>query len=162
MARGTLIVAFALALSACGGKDKTPPTVVKGSLQASADLNPDIRGRPSPLLLRIYELKSTSTFMNSDFYSLFDKDEQLLGADVQGREELSILPGETKNFERQLKADSKFIAVFGAYRDVERAGWRAVMPIAPAKTTQVTINANRRAVAITGKEEAAKRKLWPF
>ena len=154
------IATAALLVGGCGGKDKTPPTVVKATLQSSADLNPDLRGRPSPLLIRIYELKSASTFNAADFYSLFDKDEQLMAADIQGREEISIPPGDSKAFERQFKPDSKYIAVLGAYRDIEHARWRAVYEIAPAKTTQVSINLSKLAVSITGQQEEPKKKKW--
>jgi type VI secretion system protein VasD len=159
------VAAFALLVAGCGGKDKAaPPTVVKSSLQTSADLNPDLRGRASPLLLRIYELKSASTFNAADFYSLFDKDEQLMAADIQGREEISVMPGDRKTFERQFKPDSKFIAVLGAYRDIEHARWRAVYEIAPAKTTLVSIYVGKLALSITGEqqEEPKKKKLLPW
>jgi type VI secretion system protein VasD len=160
------VAAAALVAAGCGGKDKTPPpTVVKSSLQSSVELNPDMRGRASPLLLRVYELKSASTFNATDFYSLFDKDEQLMAADIQGREEISVMPGDRKTFERQFKPDSKYIAVLGAYRDIEHARWRAVYEIAPGKTTQVSIYVGKLAVSITGEQQEEpkkKKKLLPW
>ena len=42
-----------------------------GSIQASADLNPSVSQRPSPLLLRVYELKTAAGFNQADFMALY-------------------------------------------------------------------------------------------
>src|SRR5262245_7547709 len=55
---------------------------VKGAITAAADLNPDFHGRPSPVVLILFQLKSVDTFKNADFASLFDPKAPVLGADV--------------------------------------------------------------------------------
>ena len=59
--------------------------------EASGDLNPNAEGRASPLVVRIYELKSFSIFKNADFMSLYEKDDQVLGRELVNKEERGIL-----------------------------------------------------------------------
>ena len=100
----------------------TPVTL---TVAASVDVNPDSRNRASPILVRVYALKSTGPFDNADFFSLFEKDQATLGAELVQREELLLKPGDSRLLKMTLAADVKAIAVMGAYRDLERARWRA-------------------------------------
>jgi type VI secretion system protein VasD len=102
---------------------------VKATLNADKSVNPDINGRPSPIVARIYELKSLSVFNNADFFNLFEQDVALLGDELLMRDELHFQPGETKPFERELQPDTRYLGVIGAYRDIENATWRRAIEI---------------------------------
>ena len=69
----------------------------------------------------------------ADFFSLFEKDQATLGAEMVQREELLLRPGESKKLELTLAADAKAIGVMAAYRDLERARWRDVRVVEPGK-----------------------------
>jgi type VI secretion system protein VasD len=118
-------------MAGCAGKPilAPKPKVLTINLLAAASLNPSASGRPSPVVVRVYELKAAAPFEAADFVSLFDKDQAVLGADVVARDEFVLSPGETVAIKRDLSADSKFIAVMAAFRDLERAKWRAVVPL---------------------------------
>ena len=81
----------ALALAACSSAPK--PGSVSGSISAAADLNPSVSQRPSPLQLRIYELRTAAAFNQADFVALYQSDTATLGADLVAREELMLQPG---------------------------------------------------------------------
>ena len=50
------ICSLAIALGACGGgAPKATPT--RASLVVAGDVNPDSSGRPSPVVVRLYQLK---------------------------------------------------------------------------------------------------------
>ena len=102
---------------------------VKASMNADKSVNPDINGRPSPIVARIYELKSLSVFNNADFFNLFEQDVALLGDELLMRDELHFQPGETKLLERELQPDTRYLGVIGAYRDIENATWRRAIEI---------------------------------
>lgn len=51
-------------------------------LQASEELNPDLRGRPSPIVVRLLELKNPSSFNNADFFSLYQRPKESLMPDL--------------------------------------------------------------------------------
>ena len=104
---------------------------IKADMHADNGLNPDLNGRPSPLVVRLYELKSLSVFNNADFFNLFEQDVALLGDELQMRDELAFQPGENKTLQRELRPDTRYIGIVGAYRDIENARWRNSIPIAP-------------------------------
>ncbi|MEB0104693.1 type VI secretion system lipoprotein TssJ, partial [Pseudomonas sp. CCI3.2] len=43
------------------------------TLAASDQLNPDLHGRPSPIVVRLIELKNPVAFENADFFSLYER-----------------------------------------------------------------------------------------
>ncbi|MES2356136.1 MAG: type VI secretion system lipoprotein TssJ [Pseudomonadota bacterium] len=122
-------------LTGCATAPK--PIAVKASLEAQKSINPDLRGRPSPVVVRVYALKSLAAFNGADFFSLFDKDKEVLGADLIDREELQLLPGQQRALEKVFPPETRHIAVIAAFRDLERSQWRATADI-PAKQTKIT------------------------
>ena len=120
-----LSVACGISLAAGCGTMRSSPPVVQGSIKAAATTNPDPRGRPSPIVMRLYELKSAATFNSADFFALFDKESETLGGDLVGREEYDLRPNETRPYRGQLQADTKVIGVVAAFRNLEK------IPLAP-------------------------------
>ena len=136
----------ALLLSACAAKPPPPPASVTGTVQASNQINPSASKRPSPLLIRIYELKSTATFNAADFMSLYQRDQAELGGDLLAKEEFVLAPGETKTFAKKLAPDTRFLGVVAAYRDLEHAKWRTVVTVQPNQPQKMTVTAGELAV----------------
>jgi type VI secretion system protein VasD len=145
--RPAAALAAALLLAACAGAPK--PASVTGTIQASAEVNPSASNRPSPLLVRIYELKSAAGFNAADFMSLYQRDQAQLAADMIAKEEFVLAPGETKTFAKTLAPDTRFLGVVAAYRDVEHAKWRSVVPIQPNQPQKLTVKAGELAVEAT-------------
>lgn len=141
---------FAAALCACGSAPK--PTPVNGVIEASPRINPSISKRPSPLLVRVYELKSATAFNSADFMSLYQRDQAELAGDLVGRDEFTLAPGESKAFAKTLAPETRFLGVVAAYRDLERSTWRSVIAIEPGKKQQVVIRADELAVSATVKK----------
>ena len=137
----------ALLVSACASAPK--PTLVSGTIQATAQINPSPTKRPSPLLVRIYELKSAAAFNAADFMSLYQRDQAELAADMVAKEEYVVAPGETKAFTKTLGPDTRFLGIVAAYRDLEHAKWRSVVPIQPGQKQQVTVKVDALAVEAT-------------
>lgn len=125
------VLLVGLILSACSSgppkSDKARMTVI-----AAADVNPAADGRPSPIVLRIYQLKEDAKFNNAEFFALFDNDQQALGPDMLAREEVELNPGEQRKVEFEVTGDAKYVGVMAAYRDIRNAQWRATQA-APKK-----------------------------
>jgi type VI secretion system protein VasD len=102
-------------------------------------------------VFKLYELKSLAAFNGAEFFALFDKDKDTLGAELVNKEELRLMPGDSRKLERKLQPDTKYIAAMAAFRNLERAQWRASMAVVPERTTQVTIRLEGTNVSITGK-----------
>jgi type VI secretion system protein VasD len=121
----SLLVLLAVAGCASGPKK---PAEVRLALQASADTNPDAAGRPSPVVVRLYQLKNDAAFIAADFFAIYDNEQPTLAADLIGREEFTLAPGERRSVPLAVSPDAKFVGVIAAYRDVRGAEWRAVVP----------------------------------
>lgn len=141
------VTAMVVSLVACSGAPKA--TTVNGSIEAAMGLNPSVTQRPSPLMLRIYELKSAATFNQADFMSLYQSDQVTLGADLVAKEEMMLQPGESRPYTKKLSAETRFVGVFGAYRNLEQATWRSIAAVQPGQSQKIAIRAEPLAVAAT-------------
>jgi type VI secretion system protein VasD len=127
---------------------KPDPTVIEAKAEASAQVNPDARKRPSPVVVRVYELKSRTQFDATDFISLFERDKDVLGGDLVARDEFVMRPGESKDIKKQPAPETKFLAVLVGFRDLEKSRSRAVIAVEPNKTNRWLIKIDPLAVAI--------------
>jgi type VI secretion system protein VasD len=125
--------------------------VLQIDVTAAANANPDSHGRASPVVMRLFELKSLAAFQNADFFSLFERDRETLGSDLVAKEEMVLLPGDRREFKRELHADTRFIALVAGYRDIERSRWRASMPVKLNQATPVSISVQEQEITVTSK-----------
>ncbi|RDK02446.1 type VI secretion system lipoprotein TssJ [Paraburkholderia lacunae] len=132
-----------------------PPQLIDVTLKAAAELNPDVTGRPSPLAVRLYQLKSASKFSNADFFALFDHDNALLGADLLAREDLQIEPGASRTVVLERAREVRQVAVLAAYREVDSASWRAVVDVWAADVKRVEVRLEALGVVIAAGAGAA-------
>lgn len=121
-------VSVLVLLSACASKPPEDVTL-KGSVQAADTLNPDSQGRPSPLVIKIYQLGAKDKFELAEFFALFDQPDAALGGDLLAVEDIMLKPGELRPYEGEFDPTTKYIGVIAAYRDIHQAKWRAVVPM---------------------------------
>ena len=112
-------------------------------------VNADSRGRATPVVVRYYVLQNTAAFDSADFFSLFERDEALLGAAQLVREEATLRPGQTLKVELSPQGEAKYLAVLAAYRDVNKIRWRATAPIPQNKTTAYTVRVGAQGISIS-------------
>ena len=127
------LAGIALLLYACAAKPPKPADTF-AVLSASADVNPDADGRPSPVVVRIYQLRGDSEFSGSAFMALYDKDKETLGASLISREEQTLFPGQQMEMKLPLSPEAVFIGVYAGFRDFQSTRWRAITR-APEKST---------------------------
>jgi type VI secretion system protein VasD len=147
IALGALV--FTASLAGCGAPPPPPPpTVVALTLAASPDANQTAAGQGAPVALRVYQLASTSAFTGAEFFQLYSQDQATLGPDLVKRDDITIPPGGSQSITVTPLDTVKAIGVFAAYRDYASVVWRVTMPVAPHKTTTVTITAGRAGLAL--------------
>lgn len=135
------------ALAACG---PPKPPLLKANVTIGSDVNPDRNGRASPVVVRVYELKSLAAFNSADFFSIYDKESETLGGDLNGKEELRLKPGETVLINHPLKPDTKFVAALAAFRDLDKSRWRSALEVPPKKQKlELTIAIQGKTVSVT-------------
>lgn len=155
--RLALAAVLAAGLGGCGvldlitGKEKKPEVPppkeiamkppAEGKLQvtftASPLINPDLDGRPSPVVVRLYQLSAPEAFQEADFMGLYEKDEKTLGKSLLGKAEIILEPGGIKGIATAVNPDAAFIGVVVGFRRFEEAKWRALFPLQGDKRTRL-------------------------
>ena len=143
-----LVLALMFALGGCS-RDKTPdPSPVNLVLTASPAVNPDRNDRPSPVLVRVYELRAPGAFETADFFAVLEQDQAVLGGEMVNRWEFQLDPGETTTLDASFQASSGFLGIVAAFRDIDRAQWRAVVPIRSGQENQLSAMIGRLSVSL--------------
>lgn len=119
-----------------------PVSAINIRIVTGTGTNPDGAGRPSPLLLRLYELKDVSKFDATDFFDLYEHGQEVLGTTLLRSDEIMLTPGTQTAIALTPQPDMRFLGVFAAFRDLGSAQWRGTAPIEAGKTTGVEIRIN--------------------
>lgn len=152
-----LLAAVALTtLAACGGQppkeDKPPPPAAAPMLRvdvtAAADANRGPAGQALPIVVRVYELKAQGAFGGADFFSLYDREAKTLGGELIAREELTVAPGQTRQLLRPLDPQARYLGVLGAFRDIDRATWRALVPLVAGKDNNLAVAVGAKTIRV--------------
>lgn len=153
------IIAIALAAAACA---KAPPpqppamtiaaaadakTKAAMTISASADANPDSSGRPSPVVLRVYQLKTDAAFSAAEFFPLFDEEQKVLGPELISRDEFVLAPAEHRTIEVALSGETRYVGAIAAFRDIRNAQWRVLVPT-PRKGLTVGVERARIVLSV--------------
>lgn len=117
------------------------------TLRSSDQLNPDLNGRPSPVVVRLYELKHPVAFENADFFSLYERPRESLAPDLVSSEELELRPGETVELRLDIARGGRYVGVLAAYRDLPQTRWRYTLPVAAQRLTEVNLTLDRDGIA---------------
>ena len=158
--RGTIplimLLTLALGMTGCASLFGPAPTELELSIEASPHLNPNSEGRPSPVVLRIYELNEISAFDNSDFFTLYDAESESLGKFIVFKQELEIKPGQKMKIERNAKAEARHLAVLAAYRDLDNSRWKGSLKLVPHTKSKIMIHLGSLSVSITNTKKRQK------
>lgn len=109
------------------------------TIVAATDVNPDINGRPSPILIRLYELKSPGTFNSADFFSLYDKAAGELGNDYIRHDDLELKPGQEYQKDIIFDENTRYLGLIAAYRDIDNATWKRVVELPPDSNSEIRV-----------------------
>lgn len=140
------LISLAATLSGCGSAP-AKPAEAKARISATAQVNPNSSGRPSPIHVRIFQLKEDGAFMDADFWALVDKETETLGASLVQRLEFDLTPGESKDFPLKVSPEARVLGVMAEFADYRNAQWRVVAK-APNKTLTDVIKKDRVTIGI--------------
>jgi type VI secretion system protein VasD len=133
-------------LSACGGVPKRENIGLQ--ISATSDVNPDLQGRPSPIILHVFELNSEEQFNRLDYMSLTQSSGAPLGPDLLGKTRLVLSPGDTQPLPLELNPQTTFIGLVAGYRDIDNAAWRISVPILQGKTKGITVTLEQQSITM--------------
>lgn len=118
-------------------------------LTTSDQLNPDLNGRPSPIVVRLYELKHPVAFENADFFSLYERAKESLAPDMVATEELELRPGQTVDLKLSVEEGSRYVGVLAAYRDLPESRWRYTIQVTPLQVTDADLTLDQNGIRNT-------------
>lgn len=99
------------------------------AVASHTNVNPDHTGRPSPVIVKVFEMRSDLAFTQSDFRLLFESPVKALGADLLAMDEMVLVPGEARRIEYAPVFGTMYLGVVAGFRQMDRAVWRVVTPI---------------------------------
>src|SRR3984893_8910300 len=73
-----------------------PPAVLTLTVIGGADQNPDASGQGATVAVRLFQLKSNAAFERADVFALTEREQQTLGKEGLGSEEVVIKTAETR------------------------------------------------------------------
>ena len=98
-------------------------------ISAASDINPDIEGRPSSVIVRVYQLTNKINFENANYNELFESEHNALGTEYITLNEYFIDPNSKKDIDLKISENAKYIGVVVGYRSVDMVTWRTVMAV---------------------------------
>lgn len=119
------------------------------TLQASLDINRNLYGRPSPVVVRVFQLANKQAFQRATLSHLSVDPEQTLRADFLGVEVFLLRPGERYRYHFIPDQGMRNIGVIVEYRSIDEARWRIVSTVDQGKTPEVFVSIGRNSVEFT-------------
>lgn len=105
-------------------------TDVKIKFLVSSDINPDDDGRPSPIYLRLYQLKSDIAFKKTGFIDLYESDNEKLGSELVSKTELKpIAAGGSREETFVLGGETQYVALFAEFYQYKDAKYKVIVPV---------------------------------
>ena len=101
-------------------------------LSASPDINPDIEGKPSSVLVRVFQLSNDINFRNASYDQLMGSHDNALGTEFIAVTEYLVDPDSRREVELKISEHTKFIGVAVGYRSMDMVTWRTVVSMPEA------------------------------
>jgi type VI secretion system protein VasD len=127
-----------LAIGSCSSSGPAPKEPEKckvqaltGAIIASPHINPTIEGDPRPVQLRLYQLKSDTSFLNASFEQVWQDDKTALGDSLVKVEELSVYPNTRVAFKFERNDAAQFLTAAALFREPKGRTWFASFELPP-------------------------------
>lgn len=146
------LTAFVTLLLLAGCSSLSPySTLTKLNLKltGSDQLNPDLNGRPSPIVVQMLELKHPVSFENADFFSLYERAKSSLAPDLVTSEELELRPGETVELKLRVEEGSRYVGILAAYRNLPETKWRHMIRVTAGEVTEADLTLDKAGIRNT-------------
>lgn len=121
-------------------------TDFKLTFVAEKDVNPDDNDVPSPVIIRMYELKSTKLFEKANFIDLYEQDSEVLAKSMISKQALkAVKPNEQIENNFVLNKETQFVGLYVEFLQYENAKYKVTFPI-----EQTNVVSSAAKVKLTG------------
>ncbi|WP_244263281.1 type VI secretion system lipoprotein TssJ [Pusillimonas noertemannii] len=132
-----LLVLLSMALAGCAATESKLAVPYEIRFETAQDVNPDSSGRPSPIQITLYELKTPGAFQAADYFSLQGKARETLGADLLDVQRLTLMPGQQLELERSGHVEARALGIVAGYRDLDASAWRLLLDLPKSRSTNI-------------------------
>lgn len=134
-------------------------TRLRIKVEAMSQANLNEQGRPSPIKVRVYELKDGASFEEADYFSLNASDKSVLTNDMLAKDEFILRPGESRLIEKKSHPKTTALGILAGYQDLTLV-WRVIHPLPeapeaawyrfllPSKKLDITVQLQPQGIAI--------------
>jgi len=130
---GQIVLACLLLLPGCAATEHAAAVPYSITFNVAADVNPDLNRKPAPIVLKVFQLKTTSAFDGADFFSLQGKPDEALAGALLGVDRVILRPGESRTLRYPGSVDARAVGVVAEYRSLEQNRWKMSVPLPQAK-----------------------------
>jgi len=125
---------LAALLAACGGTQSSGPKAVPSCkdhpieifLEAKPRLNPNAKGQPMPVEVRVFLLKQRQAFDQLDFEAVWRHGEKVLAKDLVNSVYITIYPGKLKIYPMRAPTAVRHVAMVAVFRQPTGRTWQHV------------------------------------
>lgn len=144
-----LCLLMLLSLTACSWITGKPHADL--TFKSAQYLNPDIDGRPSPVVIAIYQLKSAYTFQQADAASLMTDSAKILGNDLIDKNIVEIRPNSTETIKQSVDPDTQYLGIVAEYRSATSESWHKVIKLksSDGKKADITVHLGAEGFTVT-------------
>jgi type VI secretion system protein VasD len=143
------VTAAVLAASGCA-TTADRPTQLKLTIVIAADANPDDTGRPSPVVLGVFDLVRPERFRNADYLGLLSAPEKNLRSDlIDTHRTKAIAPGSQQELTLTLDAQTRHVGIVAELLQFSRAKTRISIPLDQLRATELKLTVDADGVAIS-------------
>lgn len=114
------------------------------NLSAASDVNPDMDGRASPIVIRVFKLADARQFQREDFLNLYENAQQRLGNDLIDVIILKeLVPGEARQELIPLTPDVRYLGFMAEYMQYQNSSPIVVVPIKDHNKNKIHVIADQ-------------------
>lgn len=105
-----------------------------------ADINPDELDKASPLFIRMYELKTKKMMKKADFIEIYERDKEVLGADLINSHKLKrFKPGENRTEHFVLDEKTHYVALYAEFLEFKESKYKLIIPVVANNVVRNTV-----------------------
>ena len=135
-------------------------TDLKLNFIVDGDINPNDKKRPSPIFIRLYELKSPTIFNKTDFIDLYERDKEILGGDYINKQTLKPLsPGVGRTDTLVLKNGASYVALYAEFSQYRGSAYKITFPVTENNVmkNEITIKISGTQMSVVTKDNKSKK-----
>lgn len=116
-----ILLLISMVLFGCSAANLVVDPYSDLEITANHNINPDSNGRPSPVVVYVFELTSNTLFESQDFFSIYEESEKVLGPDLVNKYEISLTPGQKETYQASMSPKTEYLGIVAAFRDIENS-----------------------------------------